>query len=60
MKQRYFRLPWCRLRLTQRGLFRILLRELQEESECLTDRRMKRLAVKRQLKEVMRNVSVPY
>jgi hypothetical protein len=53
MKQRYFRLPWSRLRLSQRRLYRLALTELQERSECLTDRRVKRLEVKHQLKEVV-------
>ena len=54
LKQKYFRLPWCRLNLTQRKLYRMLLTELQDESECLVERRLKRLQSKQQLKQIVR------
>lgn len=56
MKQRYFRLPWSRHKYSQRALFRLLLAELTEVSECLIDRRSKRLQVKQQLKGVIRDI----
>lgn len=54
MKPKYFRLPWSRMKYSQRALFRLLLSELQDAGECLTDRRAKRLETKLQLREVAR------
>lgn len=56
MKQRYFRLPWSRNKYSQRKLYRLLLIELTDVEECLTDRRLKRLQTKHQIKEVIKSV----
>lgn len=51
-KQKYFRLPWSRMRRSARGLYRQVMSELQEADEALHDRRIKRQQVKLVLRAV--------
>lgn len=54
MKQRYFRLPWSRLRYSGRSLYRLALSDMQEASEALKDRRCTRQEAKVRLRMVSR------
>lgn len=46
MKQRYFRLPWSRLRRSARSLYREVVRELDDPQAVVSDRRLKRSQLK--------------